>query len=133
MQSAKLLCNSYILSQLSYCPLVWMFCSKEANNNITKTHNRALRVLSYNMSLDYNELLSSTNSMTIHQKNLNFLAVEIFKSLNNLNPIFMKELFVEKSIGINFWRGTPLSLTNNTKIPLGFLEVHSYGMLSPEI
>ena len=31
--------------------------------------------------------------MTIHQHNLQLLMVEIFKTKNNLNPIFMKYIF----------------------------------------
>ena len=36
----KLISNSIIKSQFSYCPLVWMFCSKTSNNMINKLHER---------------------------------------------------------------------------------------------
>ena len=37
--------NSIIKSQFSYCPLVWIFCSKTSNNTINKLHERSLRVI----------------------------------------------------------------------------------------
>ena len=30
-------------SQFKYCPLIWIFCSRKANNKIIKLHERALR------------------------------------------------------------------------------------------
>ena len=39
------LINSFFFSQFNYCPLVWMFCSKEANNEIEKLHKRALQII----------------------------------------------------------------------------------------
>ena len=44
-QKSKLLLNSVVMSNFSYCPLIWLFCSKVANNEINRTHKRALRTL----------------------------------------------------------------------------------------
>ena len=38
------LMKAFITSQLSYCPLVWMFHSRILNNKISKIHERALRL-----------------------------------------------------------------------------------------
>ena len=35
-QKAKVLFNSVIRSNFSYCPLIWLFCSKGANNEINQ-------------------------------------------------------------------------------------------------
>ena len=40
----KLIFNLIIKSQFSYCPLVWMFCSRTSNNMINKLHERSLRL-----------------------------------------------------------------------------------------
>ena len=45
IQIAKLLYQSFIASMLKYCPLIWMFCEKAANDNIDRVHKRALRIL----------------------------------------------------------------------------------------
>ena len=36
--------NAFILSQFSYCPLIWMFQSRKLNHRINKIHERALRL-----------------------------------------------------------------------------------------
>ena len=33
-----------IKSQFNYCPLVWMFCSRQPNNLINREHERGLRL-----------------------------------------------------------------------------------------
>ena len=42
---ARTVFNSVVLSKFNYCPLIWMFCGKTANDEINCTHKRALRVL----------------------------------------------------------------------------------------
>ena len=39
-----LLSKSMIKSQFNYCPLAWMFCSKQSNNLINKFHESGLRL-----------------------------------------------------------------------------------------
>ena len=41
----RLLLNSVIKSQFSYCPLIRMFCSRSLNNLINRIHERALRLI----------------------------------------------------------------------------------------
>ena len=44
MKQEKLLYKSTIKSQFNYCPLVWMFCSRQSNNLINKIHERSLMI-----------------------------------------------------------------------------------------
>ena len=46
-QKASLLYNSFILANFNYCPLIYMFCGKTANEEVNRVHKRALRVLLY--------------------------------------------------------------------------------------
>ena len=41
----------------------------------------------------FNELLQKDNVVTIHQRNLQALATEIFKIKNDLSPEIVKEVF----------------------------------------
>ena len=41
----KIIFNSIIKSQFSYCPLVWMFGLRASNNMINKLHERSLRII----------------------------------------------------------------------------------------
>ena len=59
-------------SQFSYCPLIWMFDSRNLNNKINRIHERALRLV-YHNNLHFSELLNLDNSVTVHQKHLQVL------------------------------------------------------------
>ena len=92
----KILMKSFIISQFNYCPIIWMYCQRKSNNLINRIHERALR-LAYNDYLsDFKSLLEKDNAVTIHQRNIQALTLEVYKTLNNLNPDFMKEIFYLK-------------------------------------
>ena len=86
--------NAFITFQFSYCPLVWMFHSRTLNNRINKIHERALRLVYKNETfLSFDDLLKRDRSVSIHQKNLQILATEIYKTKNDLGPKIMKDTF----------------------------------------
>ena len=94
----KLLMDAFITSQFNYCPLVWMFHDRRANAKINKVTERALRIAcndSGNNSM--NNYCNYNKSLTVHQRNLQLLMIEIFKTKSNLNPTFMKDIFVVKN------------------------------------
>ena len=45
----------------------------------------------------FTELLEKDNSTTIHNRNIQLLATELFKVKNGLSPPFMNEIFVENA------------------------------------
>ena len=96
MPQKKQLVNAFFYSHFNYCPLVWMFSTKDANNKIETLHKRALQIIhsDYDSALNYEDLLLRDDSVTIHQRNLQFLMTEIFKTIHGLNPSFMKEFFI---------------------------------------
>ena len=101
-QKAKLLFNSVIMSSFSYCPLIWLFCSKGANNEINRTQKRALRALYGDSECTFEELLDKGKSMTIHKKSLQRLMVEIYKTINHLNHAYMWKFFIKEDVPYNF-------------------------------
>ena len=98
---ARLLSNSFIQSQLNYAPLIWMFSGNEATTKMNKIHYRSLKVVHNSYYITYEELLEINKSVTIHQKHLQFLAIEVFKSIMHLNPEFMWSLFNIKPVSYN--------------------------------
>ena len=70
-----------------------MFHDRNINNKINRIQERALRIAYKDNTSRYDELLESDNSVSIHQKNLQLLMVEIYKTRNHLNPSFMMEFF----------------------------------------
>ena len=88
-----LLVNSYIKSQFSYCPLIWMFSSRKSNHRINKIHERSLRIILNDYFSSFEDLLTVLDEKTIHQRSINLLLIEVFKYLNNLSPKLMNEVF----------------------------------------
>ena len=93
----KLIMKAFITSQFNYAPLTWMFHSRTLNNKINKLHERALRLVYDKQNLTFQELLDLDDSITIHHKNIQKLAVEMFKIKNNLSPPLMKGIFKENT------------------------------------
>ena len=92
-QKAKLLYNAFIMSTFNYCPLIWMFCGKRSNKEVNMVHKRALRILHNDYNASFEELLERSKEIPIHVKNLQFLLIEVYKSLNCQNPMFMWDMF----------------------------------------
>ena len=63
-QKASLLYNSFILTNFNYCPLIWMFCGKTANEEVNRVHKRALRVLLNDFDSNFEELLHRNEEVT---------------------------------------------------------------------
>ena len=64
------------------------------NNIINKIHEKTLRLVykdEENLSSD--DLLKKDKSVSIHQRNLQILATEIYKTRNDLGPEIMKDIF----------------------------------------
>ena len=85
--------QSFVHSQFSHCPLVWMFCSRKLNDRINSVHKRALRIVYLDYCSTFAELLERDKSVTIHQRNLQLLAVEMFKIVKKIGPELMREIF----------------------------------------
>ena len=58
----KIIVNTFIQSQINYCPLIWMFHCRTINNKINKLHERALRLVYKNDKLTFHELLQLDGS-----------------------------------------------------------------------
>ena len=92
-EKRKCLFKAFIQSQFSYCTLAWMFHDRTLNNKINNLHERALRIVYNDDILSFDELLRKDNSVTIHHRNIQYLAVELYKAKNNLSPEIMKKVF----------------------------------------
>ena len=89
----RILFSSYFSSQFNYCPLIWMNHNKSINKKINNLHERALRLIYCDHSSNFQELLQRDNSVTIHQKNIQALAIMMYKVVNNIAPTIVSELF----------------------------------------
>ena len=77
--------NAFSKSQLNYCPLVWMCYNRSLNTKINRLQERCLRIVYNDKKAISNELLVKDGSISIHHKNLEKLAVEMFKVYRGLS------------------------------------------------
>jgi ribonuclease P/MRP protein subunit RPP40 len=89
----RILMKAFIESQFSYCPLIWMFCSRKMNRKINHIHERALRLVYDDYTSAFSDLLKRDNSVCIHHRNIQQLAIEMFKVKNKLCPEMIQSLF----------------------------------------
>ena len=97
-------------SGFNHAPLIWIFASKMAINKIWKLHFRTLKVVYDEYDKSYEELLETNKSTSIYQTHLQFLAIEVCKSLMHLKPGFMWPYFSEKPLPYNLRNGNNLQL-----------------------
>ena len=86
LKEKEVLLTSFALSNFNYCPLVWHFCSSKSLRKIEKIQERTLKILYNDSTNDYNQLLNKFSKTSMEVKRLRNLAMEIFKTLNYLNP-----------------------------------------------
>ena len=85
--------NSFICSNFNYYPLLWHFSTNKSIEKIENFHKRCLR-LTLN---DYKTLLDKSGKEYMKIRKIKRLAIEIFKTVNELNPNFMKTIFTSKT------------------------------------
>ena len=93
--------KAFITSHFSYCPLVWMFHSREINNKINRIHERSLRLVYSDKTCTFKELLDTDKSVSVHHKNMQVLGTEIYETVNGLAPTIMNSIFEIKNIESN--------------------------------
>ena len=102
--------NSFILCHFNYCPLIWMLCGKGSQDKPEKVNERVSRLAYSDYSSSYKDLLANSKETTIHIQSVRTLALEVYKTLNKLNSVFMKDYFVPKTTGHNLRLKNPLDI-----------------------
>ena len=93
-------------------------------NNI---HERALRIVYRDYESTFQQLLKQNKSVSIHQRNLQILATEIFKTKNGLNPVIMEDVFKFKNLAYNFRNAETLNRSNVNSVKYGPEPITSLG------
>ena len=68
--------------------------NRSLNNRINRLHERFLRIIYCDHLSPFNLLLERDNAVTIHHRNIQYLAIEMFKVYNNLAPSIVSEIFL---------------------------------------
>ena len=120
--SRRAIHQSFIASNFSYCPLVWHFCGKSNNKKIEKIHERSLRIIYGDYSSSYEDLISLAGTSTCLVSRLKHMMMEVFKSVNNLNPSHLGELFIVKD--------TPYEMRRQIKLVQPMRQTTTHGIRS---
>ena len=70
-----------------------MFCYRRIKHKMNKIHKRFLRLLLKNYKDDFQDLLTSSGDISIHQRCINSSLTEVYKYIHGLSPEIMKEVF----------------------------------------
>ena len=89
----EFLVKSFIYSNFNYWLLVWILSHKKSLDKIESLRKWALRFLLNDYVRSYEQLLENSGKCNMNKRRLRFLSIEIYKTLNDLNPSFMKEIF----------------------------------------
>ena len=73
-----------------------MFHSRKLNNRINKIHERSLRLVYDDNFSNFEELLNKDGSVTIHERNIQALAIELYKAVNKISPELVSQVFPPK-------------------------------------
>ena len=114
----RLLMKAFIESQFAYSPLVSLFHSRILNNKINLLHYRALKFVYQDESSTFQELLIKDKSVSMHHRNLQYLAIELYKVKSGNAPFLMNEIFTTRDIPEN-------SVVANLRSQTNFYNYHN--------
>ena len=122
-EKLRILARAFRESQFGYCPLIWMFHNMTLNNKINRLHERTLRLVYNGHDSSFGELLLLDNSLTIHERNIEKLATEMYKVANNITPSFVKSIFPLST--------NPYHLRNKQTYEVENIQTSKYGSETP--
>ena len=92
----KLIMSSFTKSQISYCPLIWMFCSITSMNKLNNIHGKCLRLVTNDYDSNFNELLESSHELTVLKTCINYLMIVFTLAISWINDWHL--YYSEKSL-----------------------------------
>ena len=142
---------SFIMSHFNYCPLTWHFCGEKNTKKIEKIQERALRFIYRDYDSSYESLLLKSQLPSLKVRRLRAIALEAFKILNNLSPVYLNDLLTFKNLSYSFrytktveipqvrtnrygtmsFRSTAAKMWNN--LPQHFREITSYNVFKNQV
>ena len=68
--------------------------SRKLNHKINQLQERCLRITYDDRQSSFKELLERDNTVSVHNRNIQCLAIELYKVLNGICPDVMKDVFL---------------------------------------
>ena len=88
-----ILMNAFLKLQFNYCLLVWMCHSRINNTKANRLHARCLRITFNYKTSSFENLLEKDGSVSIHSRNFQVLATEMFKINKDILSSILKGIF----------------------------------------
>ena len=120
IKQRTVLMKSFIKSQFGYCSSIWMFHGRGLNNEINHLHERSLRIVYKDSNSSFKELVKKDNSFTVHHRNIQSLAIELFKVKVNLSNTIMDNILQTRTL--------PYNLRLNTHFDMIFVNTSRFGL-----
>ena len=97
---------------------MWHFCSKSSTAKMEKLQYRALRLVFSDFNSSYEELLERANMHTLHVNRIRHIAIETFKILHKMSPIYLHDLVSYKESNYSFRYDNLAPLSQNLNLIL---------------
>ena len=99
--------NAFVLPYLTYCCVVWHFCSKTASDNLQRVQNYAMRVILWQPPRTSSQYcLCLLNWMNLFKQRCVFVVYQIHKCLFAVAPSYLLSNFLSNSsFGYSCTRG----------------------------
>ena len=121
---AKLqLYKSAILPHLTYCHLVWHFCSASDTRKLERVQERGMRAIFRDKQSSYNQLLERAKLPTLHNRRLQDICILMYKVKHNLCPRTVCNIFKTSNHSYSL-RQTDFYLPNFNTVTCNF-NTHS--------
>ena len=78
-----------------------MFISRYLNNALNSIHEKVLRLIYNDCKISFDRILKDNKHKSIHQKNIELLAIEICNFEAGSTPPIMSDLFVTREYNYN--------------------------------
>ena len=125
----KILIQSFTLSHFNYCPLVWYLSTSNQLQKMEKIPERALRFITDDYVSNYETLLINAGFTTMRVRQMQNLCTEIYKTLSNLNPQYMQELFEKSSSSYSTRRPNDLRIPRVNQASYGSRSIRFEGTM----
>ena len=81
---------------LAIVPL-WMCHSRSNNGKINRLQERCLRIIYSDKQSSFKTLLEKDGYVSVHNRNLQILATEMYKIKKDLSPLIITEFFEQRN------------------------------------
>ena len=98
--------------------------SRTIHSLINNIHERALRIVYNDNISSFAQLLDKLGSVSIHNRNLQSLAIEVYKALNNSSSPLMSDLIKLKETTYNLRNASALVSTNKKRPIMVLIAYH---------